>query len=227
MLLNKIEVDVLEKIDFKSKSIGFNLKRYNKNSCIYCIFNKINGKFYLGSTINFKTRINTHRIQCKRNIHHSIKFQRAYKKYGEDSFVVYILEYVDNHNIKEREEYYLNLLKPYESEIGYNISKFYISASDRIVTQETKNKIKLALTGRKLSKEHADKVRKANLGKFANPLTNKRIVSIVQLSNGTIINTFHSITEASRITKTNRSSIANVLCNRAKTANKYEWKYLN
>ena len=66
MVLNNIEVTVLEELEFEPLLIGSNQKIYTNNSCIYCLFNKVNNKFYLGSTIKLKTRISKHRRDCEK-----------------------------------------------------------------------------------------------------------------------------------------------------------------
>lgn len=55
-------------------------------TCIYIIQNKINNKFYLGSTVNFINRRRTHLRELKSNKHHCIALQRAVNKYGLINF---------------------------------------------------------------------------------------------------------------------------------------------
>ncbi|PKG24682.1 NUMOD3 domain-containing DNA-binding protein [Niallia nealsonii] len=56
------------------------------NCGIYMITNKINGNFYVGSSNDFKVRWKTHRNKLNAGTHHSIHLQRAWNKYGEESF---------------------------------------------------------------------------------------------------------------------------------------------
>lgn len=106
-------------------------------SCIYKINNKITNDFYIGSTINFDKRKSTHLYMLKLNKHHSIVLQRAYNKYGIDAFEFIVLEKTDAINILEREQYFLNLLKPI-----YNISKDSTAPmTNRKHTQESKTKM--------------------------------------------------------------------------------------
>lgn len=86
--------------------------------CVYKIQNIKNDKFYIGSTIDFDKRINVHFYKLKRNIHHSIIFQRAYNKYGREVFKASVLEECNLDTLKEREQYYIDTLKP-----QYNVSK--------------------------------------------------------------------------------------------------------
>jgi group I intron endonuclease len=91
---------------------------------IYKIINKVNGKYYLGSSENINTRWKFHRYDLRHNKHHSIHLQRAWVKYGEASFIFEIIEEVPNELIIEKEQYYLDTFKPWDEQVGYNMSKF-------------------------------------------------------------------------------------------------------
>lgn len=69
-----------------------NINKLEKRAGIYMIQNLLNGHKYVGSTNNFKRGLTKHRSELRTNKHHSISLQRAYNKYGEDKFVVVILE---------------------------------------------------------------------------------------------------------------------------------------
>ena len=58
---------------------------------VYFIKNKINGKFYVGHSIDIKYRFRRHLYELKRNIHHCQYLQRAWNKYGEENyeFIIY------------------------------------------------------------------------------------------------------------------------------------------
>jgi group I intron endonuclease len=85
---------------------------------IYKIVNKLNDKFYLGSTSNFHKRKLRHFNELRKNKHHSIYLQRAFNKYGEENFEFIEIEICEN--IKEREQEILNSL---DYKLCYNVSK--------------------------------------------------------------------------------------------------------
>lgn len=60
-------------------------------SGIYKITNKINGKFYIGSSKDLVRRRKDHFRLLKKGINHSVLLQRAVNKYGLDNFVFEIL----------------------------------------------------------------------------------------------------------------------------------------
>lgn len=88
---------------------------------IYRIINNINGKYYLGSTKNFNKRKNAHLLSLKKNIHHSTYLQRAWNKYGEENFKFEILYEINDGDVLEVEQKYLNEL---DFNMCYNVSKF-------------------------------------------------------------------------------------------------------
>jgi group I intron endonuclease len=57
----------------------------------YSIINKLNGKQYVGSTVDFARRLNAHRSKLRNGKHHSPALQRAWDLYGEESFAFEIV----------------------------------------------------------------------------------------------------------------------------------------
>lgn len=94
---------------------------------IYKITNKVNGKFYIGSSIHLVRRKAEHKYRLKNYRGNSI-IRNAVLKYGEDAFNFEILEeihigdWADKAYISEiittREQYYVDSLNP-----EYNIKK--------------------------------------------------------------------------------------------------------
>ena len=122
---------------------------------IYKIVNKINGKFYLGSSVNFKKRKEKHLRDLKKNTHHSILLQRAYNKYGIENFEFEFIEECEN--ILEREQELLDLIDFSKS---YNVSRFS-SEGDRICGNPNESIIRAKIKeSNKLSRPKKDKVLK-------------------------------------------------------------------
>ena len=97
---------------------------------VYKITNKLNGKFYIGSSNDVEHRWRQHRLQLKDKTHKNKHLQYAWNLYGEDNFMFDIIEECFPEMQFEREQYYLDTLNPFE-ERGYNIvrriSKEYLS----------------------------------------------------------------------------------------------------
>ncbi len=90
---------------------------------IYKIENKVNGKIYIGSSKNIENRWKKHKYDLRSNNHHSEHMQNAWNKYGKENFIFKIIEEIRDENILiEREQYWINALKSYNIDIGYNIA---------------------------------------------------------------------------------------------------------
>ncbi len=131
---------------------------------IYKLTNKVTGKVYVGSAAcSFKSRWCIHRADLKGNRHFNSYLQRSWNKYGEEAFEFSILERCRPQNCLEREQHWLDKLRPYKREIGYNISEVAGSAMQgRNHTDASRLKMSVARKGMDTSKatEAAAKVTK-------------------------------------------------------------------
>lgn len=129
-------------------------------SCIYSIVNLIDGKLYVGSTINFKNRSARHLSALKNNKHDNEYLQRAFNKYGVSNFLINILEQCDSDNLVVKEQYYIDFFKSYQDSNGYNLVRFV--EQRRRHTKRTRDKIKIAC-GNKKRKTHCKNGHEFNL----------------------------------------------------------------
>ena len=92
-------------------------------SGIYKITNKINGKVYVGSAVNFNNRWKEHLRELRKEKHHSSALQNAWNKYGEDNFEFSIIEECERTRkvLLGREQYWMDTLDSVAK--GYNIAK--------------------------------------------------------------------------------------------------------
>jgi group I intron endonuclease len=151
------------------------LKNSIAKAGVYRWVNKLNGKTYIGSATDLRTRFYVY-FSAKRLIDSKMAIYKAILKHGYSNFRLEILEYCDVDKTLTREHYYLDLLKPeYNvltkagSSFGYKhsqetLDKFKLrvassetranlskSAQGRVLSEETKKKISWAHTGKKLS----------------------------------------------------------------------------
>ena len=141
---------------------------------IYIFINKINGKVYIGQTVqNAMVRYGQHLCNSRRKPY--LPLHRAINKYGIDNFE-FIYEECDNGELDEREIEYikeLDTLKPngYNLDCGGNLQKSR--------SRETRLKISKALTGKKLSTEHRKSISfyHADVSGASNPFYGKRHTS--------------------------------------------------
>jgi ribosomal protein S27E len=102
----------------------------NKICGVYKITNIVNGKFYVGSSNNVKSRWYQHKSKLRENRHGNTHLQNAWNLYGEENFVFEVIEECEPEFQFEREQHYLDELNPFDDN-GYNIvrqiSKEYYS----------------------------------------------------------------------------------------------------
>lgn len=89
---------------------------------IYKIENIINGKVYVGQSVNIKQRWAEHRSMLRNNYHENQHLQNAWNKYGEENFIHSIIEECTQEQLNEREKYWMDYYESYKREKGYNIS---------------------------------------------------------------------------------------------------------
>ena len=89
---------------------------------IYLIKNLINGKNYIGQTINPTTRFNSYKLASSKGGNRPIEY--AFKKYGFDNFEFSIIDQVNTQNeADEKEKFYIREYHSLITENGYNITK--------------------------------------------------------------------------------------------------------
>ena len=86
---------------------------------IYKITNKINGKSYIGQTIqNVKERFYQHcATKCSQSILNMV-IHKAIDKYGKSNFTIEVIEEVESTNLNDRERYWIRYYDSYNN--GYN-----------------------------------------------------------------------------------------------------------
>lgn len=109
-------------------------------SGVYLITNLENGHRYIGSSNDLYERIYKHIYELSNNKHINTHLQNAYNKYGNDKFVVGILEICQEEERFNREKFFIDTLHP-----EYNIAG--ISGEEILVmSEETKSKISSSVT---------------------------------------------------------------------------------
>lgn len=89
---------------------------------IYKITNLINGKVYIGQSINIEKRVKEHfyKAKCKKDVSYNSALHSAIRKYGEENFTWEVIAECSIDDIDELEKKYI---KEYNSIVpeGYNI----------------------------------------------------------------------------------------------------------
>jgi len=139
---------------------------------IYLLLNRVNGKYYVGQSQNMYRRMTEHRCDTVRKRH--LPIYKAIAKHGWSSFAVVVLERVEDLSLLDgREQCWLDTLRPYDEDKGYNVAAFaraprgWKEAAEVVKRKRLRKhseKTKQQLTGRrfsayaraKMSRNHAD-----------------------------------------------------------------------
>jgi group I intron endonuclease len=140
---------------------------------------EINQKLYIGSANDLYHRLHAHKSALLKKTHVNKKLQNNFNKYCTILFIV--LEYCTKENKIDREQLYLDSLKPLlnirtTAEANYNLkateeTKEKLSKSLMEwrkltpMTQETKDKIRQSSIGKKMSIEAKEKMSKNSVGR--------------------------------------------------------------
>jgi hypothetical protein len=167
-------------------SLGYEIK---KTKGVYQILNTANNKCYIGSSAAIKIRWSEHKNTLRANKNQSVKLQRAWNKYGEESFQFIILEVVDGdkEELYKKEQFYMdkfnsikngyNVRPSAASNLGYRhtkkakekMSKGRMGKNNpmygKIVSEETRLKHSIIHRRENLSQETLEKMSKATSGK--------------------------------------------------------------
>jgi len=106
-----------------------------KGGVVYKITNKLDGKFYIGSTSNLIKRYYTHINHIRTGKNSCVKLIRAVNKYGEENFTFEIVCECPTEEVLKVEQRYIDSLKPH-----YNVAKIAGSNLGIKRTEEVKLK---------------------------------------------------------------------------------------
>lgn len=135
---------------------------------MYRWINKVNGKTYIGSSVNLGKRLSSY-YNFNYISSSNMLINKALIKYGYSNFILEVLEYCDRKDVLVREQYYLDFCKP-----EYNILKVagsilgYIHSENTLAkmresrlnwTEEQKEKIRDHLKIHNASEDQRDKSR--------------------------------------------------------------------
>lgn len=134
---------------------------YTRSPGVYKITNTKTGIIYIGSSNVMQRRWHEHKSSLRRNIHGNDYLQNAWNKHGEDAFSFEVIEMCTEDSLLEREMYWCDALNVYNRDIGYNIR----IADRSSMSEETKKKLSILHTGKKLSDETKRKLSEINKGK--------------------------------------------------------------
>lgn len=91
---------------------------------IYKIANQINGKCYIGQSVNIKRRWRSHKTKSFNplDIQYECPLYRAFRKYGLENFSFEILEECRKEELNEKESFYIKKYNSNLENYGYNLT---------------------------------------------------------------------------------------------------------
>jgi group I intron endonuclease len=213
---------------------------------IYCIQNKVNNKRYIGSSKDWYVRKRMHLNQLTRQIHHSIKLQRAWNKYGADKFSFVVLEEVaEESHLIPREQWWID-----NTNCEYNICKVAGNTLGRKPNRLSRQRMSLAHLGEKhpewrnaiksvsqggenhwtqkksFSKKSRKKMSDSQKKLFASGYQHPNKRKIIQLNlELKPITTWDSINQAASALNIKRGGISNCLNGKSKSSAGFCWKF--
>lgn len=129
---------------------------------VYCIKNKENGKEYIGLTKRpLRSRWNQHVQESLRegSWEYNTPLGNAIKKYGKDSFDIFVLKECESlEEMKKTEIELISERKSLSKYGGYNLSGGGDGRLGYKLTEEVKQKIRLSNLGKKMSNESKQKM---------------------------------------------------------------------
>jgi group I intron endonuclease len=124
----------------KMKGKIFGLEAIPNNSCgIYCLQARSNGRLYIGASKNIRRRIQQHFSKLRNNKHDNPNLQQEFNQTGENGFMVAVLKECNPIDLARYEQRYL------DTQTGwYNVFKF---ADGSVFPEEVKKKISISQIG--------------------------------------------------------------------------------
>lgn len=219
---------------------------------IYKWTNKINGKVYIGKSVNLYGRIRSY----PNHLNKTDKISRAFKKYGIENFLLEIIETYPNRTpfiekyILERERFWIVFYRATDQQIGYNTVIFGTDMTGIPCSELTKARISAALTGkkrtdesrkrmsqkgkgRKLSESWKNSISKGLMGRKVSKETRLRIgqsnskaIKQIDIETNEVVAIFPSITAARKLFGGNGGSIKKAVLGQRFKAYGFKWEFV-
>ena len=136
-----------------------------KISAVYKITNTVTGDFYIGSSKDVKQRLAVHKCQSKWNECPNSPLYLDMKKYGVDKFEFQVIDEVEPEQLKEKEQYFIETLKPtYNNRRanGWNVERYKKYKKEYQKTDKSKESNKKYFQSEKGKESHRKSSNKYN-----------------------------------------------------------------
>lgn len=135
----------------------------NRRSGIYRIVCLVDGKSYIGQSVNVDARAIKHLRLLLLGKHFNLHLQNAFNLYGAQNFIIEVIELCDEILLTEREQFWID---SYGFENLYNICPAAGSPRGVVRSEEFKKKLSNTLSGKPPSDEWRQMISEANSGRI-------------------------------------------------------------
>lgn len=139
---------------------------------IYRILNLVNGKMYIGQSIDVKARIRSHKSKLNKNIHINTRLNHDWNKYGKENFKFELIEKCLKVDLNEREIYWIKFYDSCDS--GYNLEYGGMGVGRR--SFETLQKVSISNTGKTATIKARLRSSKTHKGHKMTELTKQKLL---------------------------------------------------
>lgn len=202
---------------------------------IYKITNKINGKIYIGKTLDtIENRWKEHKKDYQKIKNEKRPLYSAMKKYGIENFNIEEIETCSSEKINEREKYWIEYFRSFKN--GYNatiggdgkayldydlIYKTYLHNKNMTKTAQLCNcdinSVKKIILQKGITNENIEENRRIN---------SLKPVARLDKKTGEILEVFASVAEAELKYPNTNKHISSVCKGKRKSCGNFGWKYL-
>lgn len=197
-------------------------------SCIYKVTNLVNGKCYVGKSINFRKRYQKHK--CAK--YYNTAFHNAIRKYGFDQFKFEILEFCEPNDLITRENHWILYNDSINPEKGYNLR---LDSKDNSGWKHSdKSKALISESGKGRKPWHAGKKvgnlkSKEGIKRFVEQMSganNPNAKRVYQYDlNGKYIRQYNCVSDASRALCISFKGISRCALGERKSYKGFKWSY--
>lgn len=211
--------------------------KYERISGVYKLVTTGSDLCYVGSSKNIHKRVQEHFRRLRKGAHPNIHLQRAYNKYGQDSFGSAIIDTCESGDLVTKEQYWLDWHYSRGLKL-YNLTPTAYSQQGRKQTKEEIEKRRAKLTGRKYPPEYGQAISKRMTGtkrseesimKQARRMLGipqpRKMKPVLQYSDGKLINEWTSLKQVVETLPITYSALSMCLTGRNKTCFGFVWKY--
>ena len=142
---------------------------------VYGILNVVNGKWYIGQSIDMRDRLHRHRYRLRFGNHDNEHLQASFSKHGESSFEYLIIGQYPDEELDLWECFWIDCFGSADRTRGYNIEPG--GGALRKLPEETRVKMSEAHKGKTIPPETRDKISKSKMGRPTTEETRKKLAA--------------------------------------------------